>query len=60
MPGMLEHTQGKLRDEIAASMDFLLHAKSKFSTSKSFWDIKILKKICNLIGLEYFQLQLKN
>ena len=41
MPSMSDHTQEKLRDQIAASMDFLLHAKSKFSTSNSFWDIKI-------------------
>ena len=31
-----DHTQEKLRGQIAASMDFLLHAKSKFSTSNSF------------------------
>ena len=43
MPGMPDHTQEKLHDQIAASMDILLHAKSKLSTSNSFWDIKILK-----------------
>ena len=35
------HTQEKLLDEIATSMDILLHAKSKRSNSNSFWDIKI-------------------
>ena len=43
LPGMPDHTQEKLRNQIAALMDFLLHAKSKLSTSNSFWDIKILK-----------------
>ena len=43
MPRMSDHTQDKLHDQIAASMDILLHAKSKLSTSNSFWDIKILK-----------------
>ena len=45
MPDIPEHTQEKVHDPIAASMDILLHAKSKLSTSKSFWDIKILKFI---------------
>ena len=43
MPGMPDDTQEKRHDQIAASMDILLHAKSKLSTSNSFWDIKILK-----------------
>ena len=43
MPGMPDHTQEKLHDQIAASMDIALHAKSKLSTSNSFWDTKILK-----------------
>ena len=43
MPGMPDHTQEKLHDQIAASMDILLHGKIKLSTSNSFWDIKILK-----------------
>ena len=30
MPGMPDHTQKKLRDQIAASMDFLLHEKANF------------------------------
>ena len=33
MPG---HTQEKLHDQIAASMDILLRAKSKLSTSNTF------------------------
>ena len=41
MSDMSDHTQEKLHDKIAASMDILLHAKSKLSTSNSFWDIKI-------------------
>ena len=45
MSGMPYHIQEKLHDQIAASMDILLHAKSKLSTSNSFWDIKILKII---------------
>ena len=45
MLGIPDHTQEKLHDQIAASMDILLHAKSKLSTSNSFWDIKILKII---------------
>ena len=56
MPGMLDHTQIKPQDQTVAFMDILLHAKSKLSTSNGFGDIKI----CNLIGLEHFQLQLKN
>ena len=43
MAGMPDHIQEKFHDQIAASMDILLHAKSKISTSNSFWDIKILK-----------------
>ena len=41
MQGMPDHTQEKPHDQITASMDILLHAKGKFSTSNSFWDIKI-------------------
>ena len=32
MPGMPEHTQEKVNVQIAASMNILLHAKSKLST----------------------------
>ena len=45
MPGMPDHTQEKFHDQIVASMDILWHAKSKISTSDSFWDIKIKKII---------------
>ena len=41
MPDMPDHTQEKIHDQIATSMDILLHAKSKLSTTNSFWDIKI-------------------
>ena len=41
MAGMPDHIQEKFHDQIAASMDILLHAKSKISTSNSFWDIKM-------------------
>ena len=40
---MHDHNQEKLHDQIADSMDILLHAKSKISTSNSFWNIKILE-----------------
>ena len=43
MPGMPDHTQEKLYDQITATMSISLHAKRKLSTSNSFWDIKILK-----------------
>ena len=43
MLDMPEHSQERLYDQIAASMNILLHAKSKLSTWNSFWDIKILK-----------------
>ena len=43
MPGMPDHTQEKLHDQIAATMNISLHVKGKLSTSDSFWDIKILK-----------------
>ena len=36
MPDMPDHTQEKLHDQIEASMDIVLHAKSKLSTSNSF------------------------
>ena len=36
MQGMPDHTQEKLHDKFAASMDILLHAKSKISASNSF------------------------
>ena len=35
------HTQAKLHDQTRASMNILLDAKSKLSTSYSFWVIKI-------------------
>ena len=41
MLGIPDRTQEKLHDQIAASMDILLHAKRKLSTSSSFGDIKI-------------------
>ena len=41
MPGMPDNTQEKLHDQTIASMDALLHAKIKLSTSNSFWDTKI-------------------
>ena len=37
---MPDHTQEKIHDQIAASMDTLLNKKSKLSTSNSFRDIK--------------------
>ena len=43
VPDMPDHTQEKLHDQIAVSMDILLHAKSKLSSSNNFWGIKILK-----------------
>ena len=55
--GMPDHTQIKPQGQTVAFMDILLHAKSKLSTSNDFGDIKIVH---NLIGLEHFQLQLKN
>ena len=45
MPDMHDHTQEKIQDKTAASIDILLHAKSKLSTSNSFRDIKTLKII---------------
>ena len=45
MPGMHDHTQEKLQDKTAASIDILLHAKSKLSTSNSFRDINLQKII---------------
>ena len=36
MPDMPDHTQENLPDQIAASMDILLHAKSKLSSSNNF------------------------
>ena len=45
MSDMPDHTQEKLHDQIAASMDILLHAKNKLSISNTFWDIKILKNM---------------
>ena len=36
MPDMSGHTQEKLHDQTVASMDILLHAKSKLSISNSF------------------------
>ena len=41
MPDMPEHTQEKVYDQTVASMNILLDAKSKLSTSNSLWDIKI-------------------
>ena len=36
MPGMPDHIQKKLYDQIVGSIDILLHPKSKLSTSNSF------------------------
>ena len=43
MPGMSEHTQQKLYDQTAASIEILLPLKNKRSISKSFFDIKTEK-----------------
>ena len=59
MPDMPDHSQEKLHDQNVASIDILLHAKSKFLHQIAFELLK-LKKLCNLIGSENFQLQLKN
>ena len=59
MTGMPDHTEEKLRDQIAPSMDFLYMQKANFLPQTVFEILKF-RKICNLIGLEYFQLQLKN
>ena len=59
MPGMPDHTEEKLRDQIAASMDFLYMQKANFLPQIVFEILKF-RRICNLIGLEHFQLQLKN
>ena len=59
MPGMPDHTEEKLRHQIAASIDFLYMQKANFLPQIVFEILKF-RKICNLIGLEYFQLQLKN
>ena len=56
MPGMPDHTEEKLRDQIAASMDFLYMQKANFLPQIVFEILKFIK-LCNLIGLEYFQLQ---
>ena len=53
---MPDHTQEKLHDQTAASMDFLLHAKVNFLPQIN---LEILK-LSDLIGREQFQLQLKN
>ena len=36
MSGMSDHTEEKLHDQAVASMDILLHAKTKLSISNSF------------------------
>ena len=36
MPRMPDHTQEKLHDQIAASIDILVHEKSKLFASNSF------------------------
>ena len=59
MPRMPDHTQEKLHDQIAASIDILVHEKANFLPQIVFEILKF-KKLCNLIGLEYYQLQLKN
>ena len=56
---MPDHTQEKLHDQIAASIDILVHEKANFLPQIVFEILKF-KKLCNLIGLEYFQLQLEN
>ena len=49
MTDMPEHTQEKLHYQTAASMDILLHAKSKF-LPQIVLEISKFKKLCNLIG----------
>ena len=41
IPDMPDHAQEKSHDQIAASMDILLHTKNKISVSNGFWDNKI-------------------
>ena len=59
MPDMPDHTQEKLHDQIAASMDIYYMQKANFLPQIVFVILKF-KKLSNPIGLEYFQLQLKN
>ena len=45
MSVMPDHTQGKLHDQTATSIDILLHAKSKLSTLNTFWGRKNWKNM---------------
>ena len=51
-PGMPDHTQEKLRDSYYMQ-------KRNFLPQIAF-EILTIKKLCNMIGGEHFQLQLKN
>ena len=56
MPDMPEQTQEAIH---VASMDFLLHQKASFQPQTVF-EISKIKNLCNLIGPEHFQLELKS
>ena len=53
MADIPDHNQENLHDQIAASMDILLHAKSKFLPQIVFEILKF-KNLSNPTGLEYF------
>ena len=53
MLGIPDRTQEKLHDQIAASMDILLHAKRKFLPLTVLGILKF-KKLCNLIELKNY------
>ena len=52
MPGMPDHTQGKLHVQTVAFMNILLHIKSKNFLPQIVFEVLKLKKLCNLIGRE--------
>ena len=54
MLGIPDRTQEKLHDQIAASMDILLHTKRKLSTFLTVLGILKFKKLCNLIELKNY------
>ena len=60
MPGKPDHTQEKLPDQTAASMDISYYMQKANFLPQIVFEILKFKKLSNPIGLEYFQSQLKN
>ena len=59
MPGKPDHTQEKLPDQTATSMDISYYMQKANFLPQIVFEILNFKKLRNVTGPEHFQLQLK-